>query len=114
MGGGQKGDLILEVRVRPHPHFDRKGDDLSEEVSVPLTTAVLGGEVEVPTMTAKVMLKIPALTQNGRVFKLGGLGMPRLNKDGKGDLYARVRAHLPDRLDDAQKKLFEELSAAGV
>ena len=81
---------------------------------MPLTTAVLGGEVEVPTVTAKVMLKIPPLTQNGRVFKLGGLGMPRLNKEGKGDLHARVRVKLPEQLDDKQKQLFEELSAAGV
>ena len=53
-------------------------------------------------MTARVMLKIPALTQNGRVFKLGGLGMPRLGKEGKGDLYARVRVRLPEQLDDEQ------------
>ncbi len=114
IGGGKKGDVLLLVTVRPNPRFERKGDDLHEEIEVPLTTAVLGGETEVPTMTARVMLKIPPLTQNGRVFKLGGLGMPRLNKEGKGDLYARVRAHLPEALDDGQKKLFEELSAAGV
>ena len=72
------------MTVRPHQTFERKGDDLYEDVDVPVTTAVLGGEVEVPTMTGRVMLKIPALTQNGRVFKLGGLGMPRLGKEGKG------------------------------
>jgi molecular chaperone DnaJ len=114
IGGGRKGDLLLVVNVRPHPRFERKGDDLYEDVDVPLTTAVLGGEVEVRTMTAKVMLKVPALTQNGKTFKLGGLGMPRMKGDGKGDLYARVRVRLPEQLDEAQKKLFEELSAAGV
>ncbi len=114
MGGGPKGDLLLIVTVRPHKQFERKGDDLIEEIEVPLTTAVLGGEAEVPTVTAKVMLKIPPLTQNGRVFKLGGLGMPHLNKEGKGDLHARVRVKLPESLDDNQKALFEELSAAGV
>jgi DnaJ-class molecular chaperone len=114
MGGGERGDLLLVVNVRPHPRFERKGDDLHEEIEVPLTTAVLGGEAEVPTITAKVMLKIPPLTQNGRVFKLGGLGMPRLNKEGKGDLYAKVRAKLPDKLDDRQRELFDELKAAGV
>ena len=81
---------------------------------MPLTTAVLGGEAEVPTVTAKVMLKVPPLTQNGRVFKLAGLGMPRLGKAGKGDLQARVRIRLPDTLSDEQKRLFEELSATGV
>jgi DnaJ-class molecular chaperone len=114
MGGGARGDLLLVVNVRPHPRFERKGDDLHEEIEVPVTTAVLGGETEVPTMTAKVMLKIPELTQNGRVFKLGGLGMPRLNKEGKGDLYARVRVRLPDKLDDRQRELFDELKATGI
>ena len=114
MGGGRKGDLLLVVTVRPHPRFERRGDDLLEEIDVPLTTAVLGGEAEVPTVTAKVMLKVPPLTQNGRVFKLAGLGMPQLGKAGKGDLQARVRIRLPDTLSDEQKRLFEELSATGV
>ena len=114
MGGGRKGDLLLVVTVRPHPRFERRGDDLLEEIDVPLTTAVLGGEAEVPTVTAKVMLKVPPLTQNGRIFKLAGLGMPRLGKAGKGDLQARVRIRLPDTLSDEQKRLFEELSATGV
>jgi DnaJ-class molecular chaperone len=113
-GGGKKGDLLLVVNVRPHPRFERKADDLYEDVDVPLTVAVLGGEVEVRTMTAKVMLKVPPLTQNGKTFKLGGLGMPRMKGDGKGDLYARIRVRLPERLDETQKRLFEELNAAGV
>ena len=113
-GGAAKGDLLLAVTVRAHLRFERKGDDLTEEIDVPLTVAVLGGEVEVPTVTAKVMLKVPALTQNGRVFKLAGLGMPHLGKEGKGDLHARVRIRLPDRLDEQQKQLFEQLAAAGV
>ncbi len=113
-GGGSKGDLLLSITVRPHARFERNGDDLHEEIDVPLTTAILGGETEVPTLTAKVMLKIPPLTQNGRVFKLTGLGMPRLGKEEKGDLHARVRVRLPARLDDKQKQLFEELSASGV
>jgi DnaJ-class molecular chaperone len=114
VGGGDRGDLLLVVAVQPHPRFERRGDDLHEDVDVPLTVAVLGGEVEVRTMTAKVMLKVPPMTQNGKVFKLAGLGMPHLNKQGKGDLRARVRIKLPDRLTDEQQKIFEELRAAGV
>jgi DnaJ-class molecular chaperone len=114
MGGGKKGDVLLVVNVRPHARFERKADDLYEDVEVPLTTAVLGGEVEVRTMTAKVMLKVPPLTQNGKTFKLAGLGMPHMKGEGKGDLYARVRVRLPEHLDDNQRRLFEELSAAGV
>jgi len=114
IGGGAKGDLILSIRVRPHPRFERRGDDLYEDIDVPLTVAVLGGEAEVPTVTAKVMLKIPPLTQNGRVFKLSGLGMPRLGREGKGDLHARVRVRLPERIDDRQRALFEQLRASGL
>jgi molecular chaperone DnaJ len=114
LGGGKKGDLMLLVTVRKHARFERRGDDLYEDIDVPLTDAVLGGEAEVPTMTARVMLKVPPLTQNGKSFKLGGLGMPRLGKDGKGDLYARVRVRLPESLDDKQRELFEQLKEAGV
>lgn len=114
IGGGRKGDLLLVVTVRPHPRFERKGDDLYDDVDVPLTTAVLGGEAEVPTMTARVMLKIPPLTQNGKAFKLTGLGMPHLGRDGKGDLYARIRVRLPDQLDERQQRLFKDLQEAGV
>jgi DnaJ-class molecular chaperone len=112
--GGQRGDLMLVVNVRKHPRFERTGDDLHTDIEVPLTTAILGGEAEVPTMTSKVMLKIPPLTQNGRVFKLGGLGMPKLNGDKRGDLQARVRVRLPETLDDRQRELFEQLAAEGV
>ena len=113
-GGGAKGDLMLVVNVRAHPRFERRGDDLHVDVEVPVTTAVLGGETEVPTVTGKVMLKVPSMTQNGRSFKLSGLGMPRLGKSGRGDLYARVRVRLPQELSDEQRKKFEELRAAGV
>ena len=114
IGGGQKGDLLLVVSVRPHPRFERRGDDLYEDVDVPVTTAALGGEAEVPTMTARVMLKIPPTTQNGKAFKLSGLGMPKLGRDGRGDLYARVRVRMPESLTDEQRKAFEELRAAGA
>ncbi len=76
---------------------------------MPLTDAVLGGEVEVPTMRGRVMLNVPPQTQNGRTFRLAGLGMPHLNGNGKGDLYAKVRVVLPTRLSERERKLFEEL-----
>jgi len=110
-GPASAGDLHLIVSVRPHERFERRGDDLHTEVDVPLTDAVLGGEVQVPTLTSRVMLKVPPLTQNGRNFRLGGLGIPHLNGSGKGDLYARVKVKLPDKLSDHEKKLFEELRA---
>ncbi len=111
---GRRGDLYLLVTIRPNPRFERKGDDLHTDVEVPLTTAVLGGEVEVPTIDRKVALKLPPQTQNGRVFKLTGLGMSRLSAPmSRGDLYARVKVKLPEKLGDKEKQLFEELKAAG-
>src|SRR3972149_6287159 len=78
LGGGPRGDLSRVVRGRPHSRFERKGADLITEAGVALEDAVLGGEVEVQTLSGKrVALKLPPLTQNGRVFRLSGLGMPR-------------------------------------
>mgnify|MGYP005855520881 CR=1 FL=1 len=104
-----RGDLYLVVRMLPNSQFERKGDDLYTEVSVPLTQAVLGGEVEVPTLKGRVALRIPPETQNGRVFRLAGQGMPRLGGGGYGDLHARVRVVLPTRLSARERELFEEL-----
>jgi DnaJ-class molecular chaperone len=110
--GGARGDLYLVISVRPHERFSRRGDDLYSEVRVPLLDAVLGGEVEVPTLKGKAMLKIPPLTQNGRVFRLTGLGMPHLGGDAKGALYAKVEVILPAELSPEERELFEKLKAA--
>lgn len=110
VNGGPKGDLYLVVSLALHPRFERKGDDLFTDVSVPLTMAVLGGEVEVQTPKGKLALKIPAETQNGRVFKLGGQGVPRLTGTGRGDLLARIQVLLPVGLSPHEKELFEELA----
>ncbi len=113
VGGGTPGDLYLVVTVQPHARFERKGDDLTTEVGVPLIEAVLGGEVEVPTVDGRVVLRVPELTQNGRQFRLAGKGMPVLGTPGKrGDLVARVRVELPDRLGDHERELFQQLRAA--
>jgi len=115
-GGAQSGDLYLRIRLAPHPKFDRKGRDLYTRVSIPLTTAVLGGEAEVQTLAGKALrLKIPATTQNGQVFRLKGHGMPVAGKagnqgdDAQGDLYATVDVELPKTLTPDMKKHFEEL-----
>ncbi len=108
-GGGKAGDLYLMVSVKSDSVFQRKGDDLQADVSVPLTTAVLGGEVKVDTLGGEVVLKVPALTQNGKAFRLSGKGMPHLGKSGNGDLMAKVKVVLPQKLTDDEKKLFDEL-----
>jgi molecular chaperone DnaJ len=107
--GGARGDLYLVVRVLPHQLFERKADDLYTEIAIPLVTAVLGGEVGVPTLKGKVALKVPQETQNGKVFRLAGQGMPHLNDSSKGDLFARVKVLLPTRLTPQEKQLFEQL-----
>ena len=108
-GGGPAGDLYLLITVRPDPNFERQGDDLLTTVPVPLTTAILGGTVTVPTVKGKLELKIPAETPNGKVFKLTGQGMPMLGKAGRGDLRARVSVTLPEKISPEERKLFERL-----
>ena len=107
--GGVKGDLYLVVNVLPHKTFERKGEDLYTDVPVPLVVAVLGGETEVPTLKGKLALKIPPETDNGKVFRLGGQGMPHLGDSSSGDLFAKVSVVLPKNLTQKEKTLFEQL-----
>ncbi len=108
--GAQAGDLYLRVEVLPHNRFTRDGDDLRVSVPVDLYTAILGGSVAVPAIDRQVRLNIPAGTDNGRVFRLNGLGMPRLNRlDERGDLYAEISVQLPQNLSEQEKRLFQEL-----
>jgi curved DNA-binding protein len=111
-GGGPSGNLYLRVTVLPHQTFERKGDDLYCEVPLDLYTAVLGGEVAVPSLKGPVMLKAPPETQSGKRFRLRGLGMPRLqDSNAKGDLYAEVRVVVPQGLTKQEKEKFAELAS---
>jgi DnaJ-class molecular chaperone len=108
--GGPRGDLYVVVRVRPHSRFERKGDDLVTDVPVPLDDAVLGGEALVQTLDGKrIAITIPPLTQNGRTIRLAGLGMPKLDGKAKarGDLLAKIRVVLPEKLSERERELFE-------
>lgn len=111
-GGAKAGDLYLRVRLTPHPVFERKGRDLYIRVPVNFTTAVLGGEADVPTVTGRPLrLKVPPTTQNGQVFRLKGHGMPTAGKpDQSGDLYATVDVQLPKTLTPEQRQHFEALA----
>ncbi len=106
---GAKGDLYLVVRVLPHQVFERRGDDLHTEIAIPLVTAMLGGEIAVPTLKGKVALKVPPETQNGKIFRLAGQGMPHLNDSSHGDLFAKIKVSLPTRLTPQERQLFEQL-----
>jgi curved DNA-binding protein len=108
---GQAGDLYLIIEVADDPRFERKGDDLYTETSVDLYTAILGGEVKVPTLSGDIVLTIPAGTQPGQTFRLTGRGIPNLkNPLTKGDLYAIVKVKIPQNLSPHQKELFQELA----
>ena len=110
-GGAQSGDLYLRIRLAPHPRFERKGRDLYTRVDLPLTTAVLGGEADVQTLSGKSLrLKIPPATQNGQRFRLRGHGMPVAGKpDEQGDLYATINVQVPRELTPEQREHFEAL-----
>ena len=113
--GGTAGDLYLRVKLRPHPTFEVRGRDLYTKVPVPLTTAVLGGEAQVPTLSGTVRLRVPELTQQGQTFRLKGHGMPAVGKPGdRGDLYATADVVLPKTMTAEARQLFERLRSAGL
>jgi len=106
--GGPPGDLYVEIQVKPHPIFEREGDDLSCEVPVSFATAVLGGAVNVPTLEGEVSLKIPVETQSGRVFRLRGKGVKPVRGGDRGDLFCRVVVETPVNLSSEQRELLRQ------
>ena len=110
--GAASGDLYLRVHLLPHPLFERKGRDLYTKVQVPLTVAVLGGEVNVPALGGRTLrLKVPPTTQNGQVFRLKGQGMALSGKSGqRGDLYATLEVQLPRDLTPEERSHYEALA----
>jgi curved DNA-binding protein len=108
--GAESGDLYLKIEVLPHPIFKREGDDLKMTVPVDLYTALLGGEAEVPGIDRTVVLTIPPEIPNGEVFRLKGLGMPKLSDPNqRGDLYASIEVKIPKNLTEEEEKLFRQL-----
>jgi molecular chaperone DnaJ len=110
-GGGPPGDLIVVVDVKPHPLFEREEDDVVTEVPITLSTALLGGHIEVPTLEGKVRMRIPAGSQSGRVFRLKGKGFPSLEGRGRGDQRVRVVVEIPTYITQSQKELIEEFQS---
>jgi len=107
--GAPTGDLYVEVRVKPHPIFERDGNHLICDVPLDIATAALGGEIEVPTLDGRVKLKIPAGTQSERVFRLRGKGVRPVRGGAPGDVLCRVRVETPVNLTPRQSELLEEL-----
>lgn len=109
-GGADGADVYVQVQVRPHPVFTREGDDLACDVPITLAEALLGAEIEVPTLAGKATMKIPPETQSGQVFRLRGQGMPRLRGQGRGDQMARVRVVLPRGLSAADREKIAQIA----
>jgi molecular chaperone DnaJ len=108
--GGRAGDLYVAIRVLPHSVFRRVGDDLGCEVAVPMTIAALGGEVGVPTLEGTETIEVAPGTQSGEVVRLRGMGMPRMDRAGSGELVALLKVEIPTDLDAEQAELLRELA----
>ncbi|MFC4778549.1 molecular chaperone DnaJ [Paenibacillus sp. GCM10023252] len=108
--GGPAGDLYIVLRVKSHEFFEREGDDIYCEVPLTFVQAALGDEIEIPTLTEKVKLKIPAGTQTGTYFRLKGKGVPKLRGYGQGDQHVKVTVVTPTSLNDEQKDLLRQFS----
>lgn len=111
MSGGEPGDLYIVINVAEHEVFERQGDDLFCTIPIKFTLATLGGSIEVPTLSGKVSLKIPAGTQSGVTFRLKAKGMPSLRTSSHGDQLVRVHVEVPTALSSEQKKKLEEFAA---
>ena len=109
LGRGPAGDLFLRVRLRPHPLFEVDGRDIRTTLPVTPWEAALGAEVEVPTLTGTARVKVPKGSSSGRSLRLRGQGLPG-PRDGRGDLYAEIRIHVPRRLSSRERELFEQLA----
>ncbi len=108
--GGPSGDLIVLIEEKEHPNFQRQGDDLLLELPISIPQAVLGDQVEIPTLEGRVNLKISAGSQSGMLFRLRGKGIPHLQHYGRGDLLVRIMVWIPSHLGPEERVLFQKLS----
>ncbi|HKD57556.1 MAG TPA: DnaJ C-terminal domain-containing protein, partial [Hyphomicrobiaceae bacterium] len=100
LGGSEPGDALIEIKVRPHPHFTRTADDIVLELPITIDEAVLGAKIEVPTISGRVQLTLPKGTSSGRIFRLKGKGVRNATSGHTGDQLISVRIVLPDKIDD--------------
>lgn len=108
VNGGPPGDLFVETHIKPHKIFQRDGDDLHCELTIPFTTAALGGDIQVPTLSGKAEITIPDGTQSGKTFRLRGKGIKGVRAGYPGDLYCHVQVETPVKLTDEQKELLRQ------
>ncbi len=110
-GGGPKGDLYVQIRVRPDRRFVRSGHDIHSESKIPMADAALGTEIQVETVDGNVTLKIPAGSQSGKVLRLTGRGVPVLGRNTRGDHLVKVSVDIPTKLSPKQRQLLEQFAA---
>jgi DnaJ-class molecular chaperone len=108
------GDFMLSVNIRPHPVFEREGEDVYAKVIIPFSLASLGGEIEVPTLDGDVKIRVRPGTQSGTMIRLRGKGVQRLHGRDKGDEYIRLVVSVPEKLNREQKRAVEELKKVGL
>lgn len=113
INGGPAGDLFVVIQVKEHDFFEREGDNIFCELPLTYTQAALGDEIEVPTVHGNVMLKVPAGTQTGKVFRLRGKGAPNVRGYGHGDQHVQIRVITPTTLTEKQKDLLREFNEIG-
>jgi len=108
--GGPRGNLYIEIKIKPHKFFRRRKDDVLLDLNINIAQATLGAEVKVPTLDGDEKLVIPSGTQPGKVFKLRNKGIPHLRRGGKGDQMVIINVDIPSRLTSEQRQLFEQLA----
>ena len=110
INGGSPGDLYVVMHVARHPEFGREGENLFYAAEIPFTVAALGGEIEVPTIGGRAKLQIPQGTQPGATLRMSGLGLPRMQGRGTGDLFVSVKVRIPKKLSAEQKELLRKFA----
>ncbi len=108
--GGPKGDLHIGIRVKQHKRFIRDGADIHQNIEIPVTTAILGGAINVPTLDKEVKLTIPEGTPAQKTFRMKGFGIQKLNSSEKGDMYVNVTVEIPKKLTEKQRELVAKLA----
>jgi molecular chaperone DnaJ len=109
VNGGPNGNLYIAINVKSHKYFRRRETDILMDLNVNIAQAVLGDEVEIPTVDGPAKLKIPAGTAAGKILTMKGKGVPRLRSNGRGDQQVVINVEIPSHLTPEQRKLFEQL-----
>ncbi len=113
--GGKPGDLYIRVLVKKHPIFERRGDDLYVSIPISFSQAVLGDEIEVPTLEGKkILLRVPPGTESGKILRISGKGIPHFSGYGRGNLYIELTIKTPKKITKKQKELLEKLREEGI